>query len=140
MALTLPYMCLALSKPKSPATTVQKTSEVAKIDSLLQECRKLREDISVYSSMSRYKLYPTENIYNFLMLDTESGQIWQIQWTIDGENEGVVTINNRDFGIGSFELYPTKNMYTFIMLDKSTGRKWHVQWGMNIENRFIRQF
>lgn len=94
MALTLPYMCLALSKPKSPATTVQKTSEVAKIDSLLQECRKLREDISVYSSMSRYKLYPTENIYNFLMLDTESGQIWQIQWTIDGENEGVVTINN----------------------------------------------
>lgn len=140
MALTLPYMCLAQSKPKSPATTVQKTSEVAKIDSLLQECRKLREDISVYSSMSRYKLYPTENIYNFLMLDTESGQIWQIQWTIDGENEGVVTINNRDFGIGSFELYPTKNMYTFIMLDKSTGRKWHVQWGMNIENRFIRQF
>ena len=140
MALTLPYMCLALSKPKSPATTVQKTSEVAKIDSLLQECRKLREDISVYSSMSRYKLYPTENIYNFLMLDTESGQIWQIQWTIDGENEGVVTINNRDFGIGSFELYPTKNMYTFIMLDKSTERKWHVQWGMNIENRFIRQF
>lgn len=140
MALTLPYMCLALSKPKSLATTVQKTSEVAKIDSLLQECRKLREDISVYSSMSRYKLYPTENIYNFLMLDTESGQIWQIQWTIDGENEGVVTINNRDFGIGSFELYPTKNMYTFIMLDKSTGRKWHVQWGMNIENRFIRQF
>lgn len=139
MALTLPYMCLAQSKPKSPATTVQKTSEVAKIDSLLQECRKLREDISVYSSMSRYKLYPTENIYNFLMLDTESGQIWQIQWTIDGENEGVVTINNRDFGIGSFELYPTKNMYTFIMLDKSTGRKWHVQWGMNIENRFIRQ-
>lgn len=132
-------MCLAQSKPKSPATTVQKTSEVAKIDSLLQECRKLREDISVYSSMSRYKLYPTENIYNFLMLDTESGQIWQIQWTIDGENEGVVTINNRDFGIGSFELYPTKNMYTFIMLDKSTGRKWHVQWGMNIENRFIRQ-
>lgn len=140
MALTLPYMCLAQSKPKSPATTVQKTSEVAKIDSLLQECRKLREDISVYSSMSRYKLYPTENIYNFLMLDTESGQIWQIQWTIDGENEGVVTINNRDFGIGSFELYPTKNMYTFIMLDKCTGRKWHVQWGMNIENRFIRQF
>lgn len=139
MALSLPYMCLAQSKPKSPATTVQKTSEVAKIDSLLQECRKLREDISVYSSMSRYKLYPTENIYNFLMLDTESGQIWQIQWTIDGENEGVVTINNRDFGIGSFELYPTKNMYTFIMLDKSTGRKWHVQWGMNIENRFIRQ-
>lgn len=139
MALTLPYMCLAQSKPKSPATTVQKTSEVAKIDSLLQECRKLREDISVYSSMSRYKLYPTENIYNFLMLDTESGQIWQIQWTIDGENEGVVTINNRDFGIGSFELYPTKNMYTFIMLDKSTGCKWHVQWGMNIENRFIRQ-
>lgn len=147
MVLGLPGMCLAQSKPKIPATTVHKASEVEKIDSLLQECRELRKDFLFYSSAkSRYKLYPTENIYTFLKLNTEIGQITQLQWAMEKEKEFEVIINARalnffgDYGYpASFELYPTKNMYTFIMLDKSTGRKWHVQWGMNKENRFIRE-
>lgn len=146
MALTLPYMCLAQSKPKSQVATVRKAAEVAKIDSLLQEFRELRKDIFVYSSTkSRYKLYPTENIFTFLKLNTETGQIWQLQWGMEKENELEVIINANDLnylfgfcGTGSFELYPTKNMFTFILIDKNYGRKWHVQWGMNIENRFIR--
>lgn len=81
MVLGLPGMCLAQSKTKIPATTVRKAAEVAKIDSLLQECRELRKDISFYSSTkNRYKLYPTENIYTFLKLNTETGQIWHVQW------------------------------------------------------------
>ena len=144
MALSLPYMCLAQSKPKSQVATFRKAAEVAKIDSLLQECRELRKDIFFYSSTkSRYKLYPTENIYTFLKLNTETGQIWQLQWGMEKEKEFEVIINANclsyfGFGTGSFELYPTKNMYTFILIDKNDGRKWHVQWGMNIEYRFIR--
>lgn len=40
--------------------------------------------------------------------------IEQVQWSLDSENEGSVTINNDDLnygfghGSGSFELYPTK--------------------------------
>lgn len=147
MALTLPYMCLAQSKPKSQVATVRKAAEVAKIDSLLQECRELRKDIFVYSSTkSRYKLYPTENIYTFLKLNTETGQIWQLQWSMEEEREGEVIINASNLkysfdsgGTGSFELYPTKNMYTFILIEKDYGRKWHVQWGMDTKYRFIRQ-
>lgn len=147
MVLGLPGMCLAQSKPKSPATTVQKAAEVAKIDSLLQECRELRKDIFVYSSTkSRYKLYPTENIYTFLKLNTETGQIWQLQWSMEEGEEGEVFINASDLkysfdsgGTGSFELYPTKNIYTFILIDKDYGRKWHVKWGMKTKYRFIRQ-
>lgn len=147
MALTLPYMCLAQSKPKSQVATVRKAAEVAKIDSLLQECRELRKDIFVYSSTkSRYKLYPTENIYTFLKLNTETGQIWQLKWSMEKEREGEVIINASNLkysfdsgGTGSFELYPTKNMYTFILIDKDYGRKWHVQWGMDTKYRFIRQ-
>lgn len=147
MALTLPYMCLAQSKPKSQVATVRKAAEVAKIDSLLQECRELRKDIFVYSSTkSRYKLYPTENIYTFLKLNTETGQIWQLQWSMEEEREGEVIINASNLkysfdsgGTGSFELYPTKNMYTFILIDKDYGRRWHVQWGMDTKYRFIRQ-
>lgn len=145
MVLGLPGMCLAQSKTKIPATTVRKAAEVAKIDSLLQECRELRKDISFYSSTkNRYKLYPTENIYTFLKLNTETGQIWQLQWAMEKEKEFAVIINANclnylGFGTGSFELYPTKNMYTFILIDKNDGRKWHVQWGWNIEDRVIRQ-
>tara|TARA_B110000261_G_C12960409_1_gene308289 strand:- start:19 stop:246 length:228 start_codon:yes stop_codon:yes gene_type:complete len=33
----------------------------------------------------KYKLYPTDNTYNHLMLDTASGAIWQVQWSTESE-------------------------------------------------------
>ncbi len=32
----------------------------------------------------RFTLYPTKNIYNFILLDQEDGSAWQVQW---GEEE-----------------------------------------------------
>ena len=31
----------------------------------------------------RFKLYPTENMYNFIMVDVIDGRTWQVQWNID---------------------------------------------------------
>ena len=31
----------------------------------------------------RFKLYPTENMYNFIMVDVIDGKTWQVQWNID---------------------------------------------------------
>ncbi|HLH10148.1 MAG TPA: hypothetical protein VKW78_23135 [Terriglobales bacterium] len=31
----------------------------------------------------RFTLYPTSNIYNFVLLDQEDGRAWQIQWGKD---------------------------------------------------------
>ena len=31
----------------------------------------------------RFKLYPTENIKNFIMVDVIDGRTWQVQWHID---------------------------------------------------------
>ncbi|HEV3218228.1 MAG TPA: hypothetical protein VGZ48_00545 [Candidatus Acidoferrales bacterium] len=31
----------------------------------------------------RFTLYPTENIYNFLLLDQIDGRVWQVQWNWD---------------------------------------------------------
>jgi hypothetical protein len=31
----------------------------------------------------RFKLYPTENTYNFIMVDVINGRTWQVQWNID---------------------------------------------------------
>lgn len=44
------------------------SNQLAKIESGLNE-------------FNRYKLYPTENIYNFLKLDTATGKIDQVQYT-----------------------------------------------------------
>ncbi len=91
----------------------------------------------------RYKLYPTENIYNLLKLDTSNGRIWQLQWSLDRDKEGIMQLNpdalTYDSHIGKFELYPTQNMYQFILLDKETGQTWHVQWGETDSKRWIRK-
>ena len=31
----------------------------------------------------RFKLYPTQNMYNFIMVDVIDGRTWQVQWNID---------------------------------------------------------
>lgn len=116
-------------------------------DSILSRITMLVEDIDmrIYENQSkdRYKLYSTENIYNMLKLDTQTGMIEQVQWSLDTNKEGFVTINREDLslntGVGTFELYPTQNMYQFVLLDKTNGRVWHVQWGMEDKKRWIRR-
>lgn len=106
-------------------------------DSLLKVINQWVEHIELDLSLkNRYKLYPTENMYNLLRLDTKTGMISQVQWSLESKEEGTWTINDMDlsygygYGSGSFELYPTKNMYQFILIDKTDGRMWHVQWGL----------
>lgn len=41
----------------------------------------------------RFTLYPTENIYNFLMLDQYDGSVWQVQWSQEEDSRGVISIN-----------------------------------------------
>lgn len=123
---------------------------LARIDSLITINNELLSQLEINTSLNlrdyneRYKLYPTDNIYTLLQLDTKTGQIEQVQWSLDSYNEGSITINSEDLSYGyghadSFELYPTQNMYQLILIDKTDGRKWHVQWGMSDSARWIRR-
>lgn len=91
----------------------------------------------------RYKMFPTENIWTFLKLDTRSGKIWQVQYSINDNYRGEVELNNKALVTGDaaengrFTLYPTKNMYNFILLDQTDGKMWQVQWSMEEENRVV---
>lgn len=121
-------------------------SPLTEIDALLKINNQYLDQLDINSSLkNRYKLYQTENLYTLLQLDTKTGKIEQVQWSLDSDNEGTITINDEDLthgaghGSGSFELYPTKNMYQFILLDKTDGRKWHVQWGIGNGKRWIKR-
>ena len=118
----------------------QKKNEVEYLDSIVNQI----SDINMgYLISGRYKMYQTENVYNLLKLDTATGKIEQVQWSLDSSNEGSISLNDESLTIyprpGLFELYPTKNMYQFILLNKDNGWMWHVQWGMEYSKRWIRR-
>lgn len=91
----------------------------------------------------RYRMFPTENIWTFLKLDTQSGKIWQVQYSIDNNYRGEIELNSKALVSGEvlengrFTLYPTKNMYNFILLDQIEGKMWQVQWSIDEENRVV---
>ena len=33
----------------------------------------------------RFELYPTQNMYKFILVDTQDGRTWMIQWNIDSD-------------------------------------------------------
>jgi hypothetical protein len=90
-----------------------------------------------------YRLFPTENMWTFIKLNTRNGQLWQVQFDVQGHDRfqtdlyliPLVTVeqevNDR------FNLYPTKNIYTFILLDQLDGKMWQVQWSMEAKNRAV---
>ncbi|MCM1040830.1 MAG: hypothetical protein NC396_00195 [Bacteroides sp.] len=94
-----------------------------------------------------YKLYPTKNMYIFLKLDTRTGCIYLVQYSVEGSRYRFETTLSSDIRVGygeerkpgRFELYPTQNMYNFIMLDKVKGRTWQVQWDTEEKGRMVLQ-
>lgn len=106
----------------------------------------LFEQLSVFQSQLRepiYKLYPTQNMYTFLELNTVTGQIWIVQWSTSGNRmKYVLDIEERIYSwdepiAGRFELYPTENMYNFLMLDNIKGYCYQVQWNFDVDKRFV---
>ena len=91
------------------------------------------------SKIGRYKIYPTENAYTSLKLDTATGKVTALQIGINQQSSrmeyeicGEVTSYEI---IGRFELYPTSNMYNFILLDTIYGRAYQIQWNTNKKSR-----
>lgn len=41
----------------------------------------------------RFALYPTENMYNFILLDQIDGRTWQVQWSFEYNNRGIIPIS-----------------------------------------------
>ena len=96
------------------------------------------------ASEENYKLYPTENMWNFIKLDTRTGRLWQVQFSTQGYQYRYQSVlSDLDLSYeentkpNRFELYPTKNTYNFVLLDKVDGRVWQVQWSFEEEERMV---
>ena len=85
-------------------------------------------------------------MWTFLKLNTVTGQIWQVQYSVEGPDyrfESILDVTPRiseyfdDPICGRFTLYPTKNTYNFILLDQIDGRCWQVQWNIEPSNRAV---
>ena len=94
----------------------------------------------------RYRLFPTQNMYSFLKLDTMTGKIWQVQFSTKGEEYRLESVlSSTDITelldlkkeIGRFSLFPTQNFYNFILLDQIDGYTFQVQWNIDAENRGV---
>lgn len=98
----------------------------------------------VQNSNSAYELYPTENMYNFLKLNTSDGRITQVQYGINNDGarfecslNSLPLVDASQAQNGRFKLYPTQNVYTFLLLDTINGRTWQVQWSIDEDRRGI---
>lgn len=89
---------------------------------------------------ANFRLYKTKNTYNFIKLDTRTGQMEMVQWGLDSQNVSKMTYtlsaeklvySVEDEIPGRFTLYATTNFYNFVLLDQIDGRIWQVQWYPN---------
>jgi hypothetical protein len=92
----------------------------------------------------RFTLTPTQNIWTFLLLDSNNGRVWQIHYSIaDSAFAGRLPINEdvltppASAHIGRFALQDTQNTFNFLLLDQDDGRVWQIQWSYDKSKRGI---
>lgn len=108
-----------------------------------QQIVKKNEFRTIESSI--YKLFPTQNYWTFIKLDTRNGKMWQVHFSITSEGyEGELILNSNSLVWtkeeevnGRFTLYPTNNIYNFILLDQIDGKTYQVQWNSDKDKRFV---
>ncbi len=137
------YIAQAQSTNATDGDDIYKNMNLTAKDSLIFE---YLDAINMKLGEHRYQLYKTQNMWTFLKLDTMTGQIWQVQFSIKGSEYRYETPLDLNIKIseyfdvpihGRFTLYATDNMYNFILLDQIDGRCWQVQWNTEPENRGV---
>jgi hypothetical protein len=106
--------------------------------------RGLNENVPLQNNdVAVYRLFPTQNMWTFIKLNTRNGMMWQVQYDVQGDNRGITYLNlvplvpkEKEVN-GRFTLYSTQNIYTFILQDQLEGKTWQVQWSIDANNRVI---
>lgn len=81
-------------------------------------------------------------MWTFLELDTRNGRIWQVQYSVKG-NQLKTALSLDELATGEdqirdrFSLHPTQNDWNFVLIDQYDGRTWQVQWNIEENKRMI---
>ena len=91
-----------------------------------------------------YRLFSTQNKWNYIKLNTRNGKMWQVQYSLKDDNMEIPLslislVPEEEERNGRFFLYPTQNIWNFILLDQIDGRVWQVQWSIESKNRLVIQ-
>lgn len=100
---------------------------------------------SIHNDAAKFLLFPTQNYYIFLKLNTRTGEVYMVQYSMEEDKRGDIKIDSWQYPLakdkeqinGRFFLYPTTNMYNFLLLDQIDGRVWQVQWHFEKEKRIL---
>ena len=133
-------LLITFSKLSVQSATCESTSKNS-----ITDVEPQKEELIKISEVSRYRLYPTQNTFNFLKLDTRTGVITRVQWSLESGNrfenvvnsEHLINYNHDEVINGRFEITPTENFYNFLLLDKINGRVWQCQWNFDVDKNFI---
>ena len=96
-------------------------------------------------SAPTYQLFPTQNIFTFVLLNTTDGRAWQVQYAMGDAVALRLEISTERLSgdseprAGRFNLLPTQNMFTFMLIDQDTGRTWQLQWNADPDKRFVQE-
>lgn len=88
---------------------------------------------------ARFRLFETRNYWNYLQLDTATGRLWQVQFSVDKKQgpSARFPINTRvlaDGKPGRFTLYETRNNWNYLLVDQEDGRVWRAQFTLSAED------
>ena len=130
----LAIFCMMISCTGNPQTELKNESPA-------------KQPLTGICTTDTFELYETQNIWTFIKLNTATGEIWQVQYTLSDDHPSletvlndrplIVTTNPNEKIPGRFSLYPTKNLYNYILLDQMDGRVWQVQWGFEPDKHLI---
>lgn len=114
------------------------------VQSFAQVDRKQNDNTSSQNTNAvTYRLFPTQNMWTFIKLDTRNRQMWQVQFSMKSDSRFVTNLSSEALvskdkeANDRFTLYSTQNMYTFILLDQLDGKTWQVQWSTDPATRGI---
>ena len=107
----------------------------------------VREKLPQFSQdpNATYRLFPTSNMYTYILLDTRYGLMQIVQWNTDEDyrfsyslNADTLAVTTNDVAEpGRFTIYATTNIYNFLLLDTKDGKVWQVQWSTDSKKRLV---
>ena len=77
--------------PENSPESIKATNPGATSEEYMEEYKNLER--WGLGRIGQYKLYPTENLYNFVMVDVIYGHTFQVQWSIDEDKRFVTRID-----------------------------------------------